>query len=447
MKKITIFLAALTFTSFSFSQENEEEAVGNESFNRWTIEGGVGYSKGIKPYSSGYYSSNPGKFLGSTDLNNYNLGLRYMFSPTFGLKGNFRYDNLANNPDTDSKTFELQQLAFSLQGVINMNRLLNVQEQMGRFNFLFHGGFDIAQVKSKTPNVIENDHNFGVTEYNGGIVFGLTPQVRIIDKLSLYLDLSMVKNFRQHFSWDGAYSDTSNNLSGEMITTSLGLSFSLGQDKMHGDWAVIMDPKLEEIEGLEKRIDDMESLMNDTDKDGVPDYLDQENNSLAGVAVDTRGRMVDLNKNGVPDELEMYFKNNGMLPGSGNSGTKGADGKSASGSEARNLINGGYVAAYFDTAKTRPTNVSSQGIDFILTYLRENPDAKLTIYGHADEIGTSESNVKLAAARAESIKNVLVRAGIDAARIMIASEGEDASVDPNSAEARRVVRRVTFKVD
>ena len=44
--------------------------------------------------------------------------------------------------------------------------------------------------------------------------------------------------------------------------------------------------------------------MNDADKDGVPDYLDVENNSIAGVAVDTKGRMVDKNTNGVPDELE-----------------------------------------------------------------------------------------------------------------------------------------------
>ena len=54
----------------------------------------------------------------------------------------------------------------------------------------------------------------------------------------------------------------------------------------------------------------METQMNDSDKDGVPDYLDQENNSVAGVAVDTKGRMVDKNNNGVPDELERYLTNN-----------------------------------------------------------------------------------------------------------------------------------------
>ena len=57
------------------------------------------------------------------------------------------------------------------------------------------------------------------------------------------------------------------------------------------------------------RINDLETLMNDTDKDGVPDYLDVENNSITGVAVDTKGRMIDVNKNGVPDELEKLIQN------------------------------------------------------------------------------------------------------------------------------------------
>jgi OOP family OmpA-OmpF porin len=34
------------------------------------------------------------------------------------------------------------------------------------------------------------------------------------------------------------------------------------------------------------------------------------------------------------------------------------------------LINGGYVAVYFDFNKSTPTNVSTEGTDFILTYLK-----------------------------------------------------------------------------
>ncbi|MBN8642721.1 MAG: OmpA family protein [Flavobacteriales bacterium] len=446
MKKITLLMLLLASSSYVFSQETEkkeDEAVDSQTFNRWTLEATVGQGKGLRPYQKGYFSSDSGSLFGGVDANSYSLAARYMFTPVFGIRGRFGYDDLKNQPDTGSEEFRLQMLSFRPEGVINLNRLFGAEDVLGRLGFLFHAGLDISQVTSKTPNVIENDHNYGVNEYNGGIVVGLTPQFRIANKLSILFDVSMLKNFRQHFNWDGSYSDTDNNLGGEYISASLGLSYSFGKDKIHGDWAVIKDPKIEEIEALDKRVGDMEELMNDTDKDGVPDYLDQENNSLAGVAVDTRGRMVDLNKNGVPDELETYFKNNGILPTNSSTTTN----NNTSSDEARNLINGGYVSAYFDTNKTRPTNVSSQGIDFILNYLRKNPDSKLEIYGHADEIGTNAYNDKLANDRAESIKNVLIKAGIDGGRISIKSDGEDNSVDPKSAEARRIVRRVTFKVD
>lgn len=444
MKKITLLLLALTSSSYLFSQEDaKEEAVDSQTYNRWTLEATAGQGKGIRPYQKDYFSSKANGFFGGLQANSYSLAARYMVSPVFGIRGRFGYDDLQNQNNTGSKEFRLIMLSFRPEGVVNLNRLFKVEKELGRFGMLFHLGLDVSQVTSKTPNVIENDHNNGVSEYNGGIVVGLTPQFRITNKLALTFDVTYLNNFRQHFNWDGSYSDTQNNLNGQYISSSVGLSYSFGSDKMHGDWAEIMDPKSEEIEQLDQRINDMEALMNDTDKDGVPDYLDQENNSLAGVAVDTRGRMVDLNKNGVPDELETYFKNNGILP----SNSTITNNNNTSSDEARNLINGGYVSAYFDLNKTKPTNVSSQGIDFILNYLRKNPDSKLEIFGHADELGSNAYNNKLSNDRAESIKNVLTKAGIDASRISISAVGEDTSVDPNSAEARRVVRRVTFKVD
>lgn len=436
----------LASSSYVYSQETEkkeDEASDSQTFNRWTIEATVGQAKGIRPYMKDYFSSKPGSFFGGVQINSYSFAARYMLSPVVGIRGRFGYDDLQNQNNTGSKEFKLQQLSFRPEGVVNITRLFAAQDILGRFGVLVHGGIDVSQVTSKTPNVVENDHNYGITEYNGGIVFGVTPQFRVANKLSLMFDVTMLKNFRQHFNWDGSYSDADNNLGGEYISASLGLSYSFGRDKIHGDWAVIKDSKLEEIEALDKRVADMEEMMNDSDKDGVPDYLDQENNSLAGVAVDTRGRMVDINKNGVPDELETYFKNNGILPT--NSSTTNHN--STSSDEARNLINGGYVSAYFDYNKTKPTNVSSQGIDFILNYLRKNPSAKLEIFGHADELGTNAYNNKLSNDRAESIKAVLIKAGIDESRININSKGEDSSVDPKSEEARRIVRRVTFKVD
>ena len=81
-----------------------------------------------------------------------------------------------------------------------------------------------------------------------------------------------------------------------------------------------------------------------------------------------------------------------------------------------------------------------------MTYLRNNPTASVDIIGHADEIGQSPYNDKLSASRANSVKVVLLKAGIDASRLNIVAEGEDTSVDKTSTGARKLVRRVTFRV-
>ena len=183
---------------------------------------------------------------------------------------------------------------------------------------------------------------------------------------------------------------------------------------------------------MNDRLQDMESQMNDTDKDGVPDYLDRENNSITGVAVDTKGRMVDLNKNGVPDELERYIdKNNAELAKKAGS--------------VKELLNSGYICVYFESGKDMPTDISTDGIAFVLNYLRSNPTESMDVIGSADEIGPTAANELLAKNRANSIKNILIKAGIDAARLNVISNGEDATVDPKSIMARKLVRRVVFK--
>jgi OOP family OmpA-OmpF porin len=55
-------------------------------------------------------------------------------------------------------------------------------------------------------------------------------------------------------------------------------------------------------------------------------------------------------------------------------------------------------------------------IDFVLTYLRNNPSASVDIIGHADELGRSY-NDKLSNERAANVKTILMKANIDASRL------------------------------
>jgi OOP family OmpA-OmpF porin len=447
--RLLVVLVAVLTVSFSYAQDapKDDSKEGNDTgekkdYNKWTVEVTAGRSLGTQPYSPGYYSFNPNSFFTDVEINSFSVGVRYMLSPQFGFKVDLSSDKFTNTTENKSLDFHLQQYRLGIQGVVNAARLFNLQRELGRFNMLIHSGFQVARTTPK----LEADKNdptyyYNRTEHNVGVMIGISPEVRVSKKFSIIADFSSIANFSQHFTWDGRLNDEKNNLSGKMINFSLGLTYSLGKDNMHGDWAIIEESKLKEIEALDKRIGDLESMMNDTDKDGVPDYLDVENNSIAGVAVDTKGRMVDINKNGVPDELESYMANNFIDKSNVATVIEGANADMI-----KKMINDGYVATYFEPGKSRPTQESTEGIGFMLTYLRNNVGASLDIVGHADEIGSNEYNNKLANDRAKNVKQVLLDSGIDGSRLNIVSEGEDNSVLKDSSDARRLVRRVTFKI-
>lgn len=436
MKKITL-LSLLLISSLSIKAQDKTTS----DYNHWTIEATVGQAKGVKPYTTGYFSSDSRTFLGKPQANSFSLSGRYMFGPKFGLKLGLHYEDLKPIKNNESLPYEMQMMGLSFQGVVNLNRLFGIEENLKNFALLAHAGIKVDRMTSKTQdfagtyNIPASKHNYGRTEYDGGLIVGATPEYRFSKKMSVLLDVTVQNNYRQHFNWDGSYSAESNNLNGQMITTSLGLTYSIGKGELHGDWAKIKDKTQEEVEALGKRVNDIEAQMNDIDKDGVPDYLDQENNSVAGVAVDTRGRMIDLNRNGVPDELERYVDKT----------TKENVDKAVEDSVLR-LVNEGYVCAYYESGLSDATNASTEGIDFMLNFLRNHPEAKIDIVGHADEIGKTSTNNALSLKRAENVKGILVKAGIDPSRLNVVSQGEDTSVAPDSSSARRLVRKVTFRV-
>lgn len=438
MKKSLLLLSmfALTYSVSAQDDTNKDDKVMSDprtSYNRWSLDINAGQSKGIKPYAEGFYGSNPQQYFGSFDLNHFGAGVRYMISPRFGLKLDLAYDNFRDLDGSGSLPFDVKQYKIGFEGVVNAVRLLSFEDRAGRFGLLFHGGVQVAQRNT------ELGANEGVSEYDGGVMFGITPQFRITKKLGIQADATMNSNVRQHLNWDGSQADTNDNLAGSMYTVSVGLNYSFGEQEIHGDWAIIADERLAEIDELDRRIGEIETMMNDSDKDGVPDYLDVENNSIAGVAVDSKGRMIDLNGNGVPDELEKYV-NSTVTEKIASSGA------GSSSEVVKRLINEGYIAVFFDFGSSKPTPSSTQNVAFILNYLRNNPSASADITGYADEIGSASYNETLSSKRANSIKNTLVKAGISESRLNIVPAGEDTSVDKDSAEARKLVRKVIFMI-
>jgi len=76
-------------------------------------------------------------------------------------------------------------------------------------------------------------------------------------------------------------------------------------------------------------------------------------------------------------------------------------------------------------------------------YLEQNPDAKLSLTGHTDAIGTNEYNQALGLRRAQSVQSYLEGKGTVTGKIVIDSKGESEPADDNTTKAGRANNRRT----
>lgn len=424
MKKL--FLSLILVSSLTIvNAQTETEKSTESSFNKWSVEVNGGVNRSSRPFTAEYFSKTPSFF-------NVDLGVRHMFNSKFGVKTDIGFYRMQSHKHSLPFTTEYSRANF--QGVLNFGRIMNFEEFTKSFNILFHTGIGYYQFRTKDTQFTDSGANF---------IVGITGQIKLSDKIVLNTDVTSTTNTFQNYSFDGKTDihATRRGFEGGIFSASVGLTFYLGKNVQHADWYV--ESKNEE---WKKKVSDLEKLMNDSDKDGVPDYLDTEPNTLAGVAVNTKGIAIDKNNNGVPDEIESYMaKTYGDGKETGKETGKEAA-YVANNELVKNFINEGYISVHFDFDKSVPTNVSTAGIDFILNYLRTNPTASVEIIGHADELGKSTYNNKLSADRSTNVKNVLIKAKVAESRLNVVPAGEDASVEKDSELARKLVRRVTFRV-
>lgn len=426
MKNITLTLLMLVAVISTVNAQTTTEEKVTPDYNRWSLEFSGGVNKPTRPISSGYFTNTPSFFT-------VDAGARYNFSELFGAKLDFSYNSFTE--DENSLPFETKVYRTSLQGVVNAGSLLGLRDHSNTFNFLVHGGMGVSVLTSDTP--VERDFSDG--DYMLNFIVGITPQIRLSDRIALTGDLSAIGHVRQDIGFNGLGGNNLRGFDGFYVTATAGITFYLGKAKKHADW---YDSDKLRMDDLDNRLSKVETDLIDTDQDGVADYLDREQNTISGVAVDTKGIAVDQNKNGIPDELESTLARYAKLS------DIPAPVAPLSGDEViKKLIEEGYVNVYFKFNSTVPENYSLESINYLIKYMNENPGASAQLIGYADEIGNPSSNQTLSEKRAQKVKDIMVAAGVTENRLNTSGNGEDASVDKASAPARQLVRRVTFKLN
>lgn len=102
---------------------------------------------------------------------------------------------------------------------------------------------------------------------------------------------------------------------------------------------------------------------------------------------------------------------------------------------------------FFETNKYDLLPTSMIELDRLVTLLQQNPEKKIEIGGHTDNVGSDEANLLLSDQRAASVVSYLVKKGIAADRLTAKGYGETMPVATNDTDAGRAKnRRTEFKV-
>lgn len=104
---------------------------------------------------------------------------------------------------------------------------------------------------------------------------------------------------------------------------------------------------------------------------------------------------------------------------------------------------------HFEFDKSTITPEAQEILRRKAAWLQEHPEVTVVVIeGHCDERGTSEYNMALGDRRAQSAKRFLVDLGVDQARLVPISYGEERPLDPRSnEEAWAKNRRAQFALD
>jgi OOP family OmpA-OmpF porin len=100
----------------------------------------------------------------------------------------------------------------------------------------------------------------------------------------------------------------------------------------------------------------------------------------------------------------------------------------------------------FDKSTIKPEAAAI--LDRLVVFMNENKDKKVNLSGHTDSVGTEAYNQKLSERRVNSVKNYVVKKGVDAGRVSGQGFGETKPIaDNKTKEGRSKNRRVEVKVN
>ncbi|WP_300723695.1 OmpA family protein [Pseudomonas sp.] len=118
---------------------------------------------------------------------------------------------------------------------------------------------------------------------------------------------------------------------------------------------------------------------------------------------------------------------------------KQLQGMNAKQTDRGTLVTFGDVLFQFGKSELQPNGM--RNIKTLADYLNQNPDRKVIVEGYTDSVGSAAFNQGLSERRANSVRNALVRLGVDPSRIVAQGYGKEYPVASNATDSGRAQNR------
>jgi OOP family OmpA-OmpF porin len=547
------FLSAVLSSEVAFSQALNKKTASDKAENanfpdRKKDQWAVGVHVGNLSITGDVKSKNPS--LG------YGLDIRKSFGHTFSLRGYALFGSAQGrdlrttgsirtlyktNPAlsqyiTANRLFVYNYKTnindFSLQGVISLNNL-NFYRKNSKWNLYMFAGmgamtyntkvdaldasnkiYDFSsidfdklsqkEIKTKLAGVFDGTYesegpsftrDYNEIEWNVTARLGTGVQYKLGKNYAVGLEYSFSRTSDDYLDTRAFTSAPDNTLTNtkdfdNYSFVNATFEYRLGKAQTSLWWENPLEPAYKELAESKEKI---KSITADDDKDGVPNYIDQEPNTPADAQVDSKGLSLDSDKDGVPNHLDsepfspdpknvnekgesinklVVDKNspvdtNNLLDprnpksiyyGAGNGGDDYYDdgdntsgdvnngGNNVGGNNGSGGNGNGGKGGFGRGAVCNPTNLPMVHFDLNRFYIKPEfnaalhevammmiacPSIKIVVTGHTDNRENSEYNRKLSYNRATKVTDYIIsKYGINADRFIVKFDGESAPMVP-----------------
>nr|WP_314494994.1 OmpA family protein [uncultured Chryseobacterium sp.] len=317
--------------------------------------------------------------------------------------------------------------AISILGDLNFSNLLRRVDNKSTYRWALHGYAGIGTMAYRAfqkdlagQRLVTEIKPFKFGSFFGQAGAGL--KFKVNRRLDLETRVMYVYTGDDEFDGGGAqYSDINkreDQISDNFFNATVGLSLKLGKHESHLMWHDPLQEIYYKLDVLADKNQDIEVCKKgDADNDGVCDDWDRQLDTPAGARVDGAGVALDADLDGVIDLYDKCVTVPGPVENDGCPVTP----VGPTGPVKEEVTNMEGIEFDLNSDRILPSNTPI--LNNAVSYINSS-NGSYTVIGATDTRASDAYNQKLSERRANSVKNYLIKNGVDSSKINAVGRGE-----------------------